>query len=135
MIAYATSNPEVMQWHTGQKHFINNPACIVAELAEINNKNLPLIGSGGNVSTIALSFAEYVGYTDIVLVGVDLLASFGKSYAEGCLRCGISPKEVTNGFDFAKTWVEDFIKAKSHVKLTNLTRYGVFFKGARNILI
>lgn len=135
LVAYTTSNPDIIKWHTGEKHFINNAAVLDGE-ENILVDHLPVLGSGGNVATVALALAEHVGYDQIMLVGVDLAADFGQAYAKGCLREGLPPVELGfGGLRLARNWVESFLVSHPKVKLINVTRFGVKFKGAKNVLI
>lgn len=135
LVAYTTSNPDIIKWHDGEKHFINNAAVLDGE-ENILVDLLPVLGSGGNVATVALAVAENIGYKEIMFVGVDLAADFGQSYATGCLREGLPPVELGyGGLRLARNWVESFLVSHPKVKLINVTRFGVKFKGAKNVLI
>jgi len=136
LIAYTTSNPVVLDWHEGEKTFLNNSCCLGGKNSNLMIEGFPCLGSGGNVATVALTYANHIDYKKIVFVGVDLCADIGLSYAAGCLRESLPPEQLgVRELQIAKLWVESFLRDNRKVKLTNITRYGVQIKGADNILL
>lgn len=138
LIAYTTSNPDVLDWHEGDKGFINNALCLQEGMQEffVDDDRFPLFGSGGNVATVALAYLEWLGYTKVILFGVDLWADMNRTYASGCLREGLPATDIgIGGMRIARNWIESFLASNKHVSLVNVTRYGLNIKGAENIRV
>lgn len=71
LYALSTANYRAVNKHRGTSHIIFQKGYKNAELFAKEN-NQPLFETGGSVSTLALSFIEWLDYEKLILVGLDL---------------------------------------------------------------
>lgn len=113
---------------------------------------IPMLESGGSVTSEAFMIAIYLGFTDIILVGQDMAFTGGKSHTKGIGdalgdndkyiqdRVRVQVEGIDGGMvetdiqmESYKKWFEkkiDFFKGK--VNVVNATEGGALIKGAKN---
>ena len=106
---------------------------------------------GGNVSNILIAFAQYLGCSPIVFVGLDLAYTNGRThtaqvadnlddslsniYKESTVYVKGQNGELLETFEFfmyAKNWIEIQISMNREIKFINATEGGANIEGAEN---
>lgn len=124
------------------------------KLTQYNN-NLKFYESGGTASTLALMSAVKMGFSKIVLSGVDLAFKDNMVYANGEMMKRVSPEEimvdsvkkplirvrsVTNDAVYTRGDYEAFIhhfaeliKHLNYSEIYNTTSFGAYIEGVKNV--
>ncbi|QNU67114.1 motility associated factor glycosyltransferase family protein [Ruminiclostridium herbifermentans] len=106
---------------------------------------------GGNVSNILIAFAQYLGCSPIIFVGLDLAYTNGRThtaqvadnledslsnvYKESTVYVKGQNGEMLETFEFfmyAKNWIEILISINEEIKFINATEGGANIEGAEN---
>lgn len=120
-----------------------------------SNKHLEILNIGGSVSTFALTTAVKLGFSKIILSGIDLAIKDDKVYSSGetitkisdsKVLVGKSPKNLVKVESVLGTLIdsredyaafishfESLIKQLGHKEIYNTTTFGANIKGTHNI--
>lgn len=147
LITYVTGAKAIVDYHKGQKFFVDEGYEYIYEMFRMNRKSIQMLPAGGSVATLAFSLVCHLGFETIVLVGQDLAYTGNKTHIAGAFEnnekdniddCIMVPgnveKEVPSPYDFNmyRIWFEDFIKYWKNikeVKFINATEGGARIEG------
>ncbi|WP_155591962.1 motility associated factor glycosyltransferase family protein [Lysinibacillus cavernae] len=135
----STANAKTVIKHEGDSYIIFQQGYPLAEVAAEKHK-MPLLETGGSVSTVAISLLEYLGFEEIILFGQDLGFVGNQTHAKDstsgrAVSDDLNIREVlANDGSFIHTtpnlqvytrWIENKAKRMSK-KLYTTSEQGVF---------
>ncbi len=144
LVAYPTSNMDIVKVHKGTKYFIlNENSCKYPDDKVF--KNMPRAMSCGSVTSDAMHVAVLMGYKKIVFVGLDLAYTEDKTYAKGTVNFGSEESQdidecvgingemirTTKTFNIYRKWIERYVKYRSDIDFYDCTEGGALIAGTK----
>ena len=134
--------------HNGKKFFFADSYQLL-KLFNGFNKEFGILDSGGSVANDAFSLADFLGFTNVILIGQDLSYSNGLYYANGIVK-GQKKENINEEFievegyygdkvltkynlDSYRKWFEQQIVNKENLNVINSTEGGAMIHGAKNM--
>lgn len=149
MICMLSTSQAALKDHKAPCYFVNDGNPHILFFMEKNGVEYPALSCGGSVANTATSFAEVMGFNNIILVGQDLAYTNNKTHAEGSLRsswnidfhddsfCYIEGQngemiESSTQFKVYRDWFERELIDHPELNLINATEGGALIHGAEH---
>jgi len=149
LLYFSITQTEFLKSHKGKKIFMLVDAFPAASHAfKTLGLSLETLNGGGSVTHMAMDFARYAGFANIIFIGLDLAFYGDTTHADGTYYSNAGINNNNNNDRFYKTpcidggyvhttppfygfliWIEMYIEAYRHVRYIDATEGGALIKG------
>lgn len=151
MVVYTSSNKDVLKNHQGRLFFFDGSE-YCADIYKKYGKIISTLTSGGSVSDIAFSLAQFIGFKKMILMGLDLGYPENKTHTKDAYDMA-KTVDVSNGKGFEvediygnriwtvasmdkyRRWLEMQIEKHSELKVIDATEGGAKIRGTEIITL
>lgn len=150
-IAHVHANWEIIKLHKARRFYSSDKGEFENKLYEQFGKDIGAIVTGGSVSNTAFSVARMLGFTKIIMIGLDLGYPEGKHHAAGLRDDNVDMSLEKNSGRFYvesydggevltdapmciyRNWYEEQVEKNPDITIVDATEGGVLIKGTETI--
>ncbi len=150
-IVHLHANLEIIKTHNARRFYSGDKGEFENRLFEQFGKDVGAITTGGSVSNTAFSVARMLGFSTIIMIGLDLGYTDGKHHADGVRDNNENVPDVNDPNNFYveaydggkaltdismciyRNWYEEQVEIYPEITIVDATEGGVLIKGTETV--